>query len=119
MHKKHQACLSQLACNGKALLRAPFKRKRLFQIDLTATPTEAGDSLGVDRLNNSIAGPFWTKNLWTNKGIILVIGMLNVLWWHRNTQARQGRELAGQDLCVSAPNGKPLEKFPQLYSANR
>ena len=114
MHKKHQARLSQLARNRQPPPRPPPDGKCFLQINLAATATEARDAFGLNRFDNSIARPLRTKRLWTHKGIVLVIGMLNVSRRYRYTQAWQGRELAGQDLSVLAANGEPRGKFPQL-----
>src|ERR1039458_4547808 len=119
MHKKHQARLSQLARNRQPPPWPPLDGKCFLQINLAATATEARDAFGLNRLDNSIARPLGTKRLWTHKGIVLVIGMLNVFRWYCHTQARHSGELIRQDLSVLAANGEPLRKLFELNSTNR
>ena len=86
MYKEHQARFSQLPRHLPVLLRAQFSWEGLFEVNLAASPAEAGNAFRFDRGYNSIPVPPFSYALRAEENVILIIGVIDLVSWWSDTQ---------------------------------
>src|SRR5438477_9616303 len=104
MNQKHQTCLSQFSCQGQTFHGPKFRGEGFLEVDLAATPCEAGYPFGDNRRENPVSGPSLVQLFRTNKRVILVVGMTDVAGRLRNAQSVMLRKPLGQNRRIPAPD---------------
>src|SRR5438552_5499922 len=104
MNEKHPTCLPQFFGHGQTFRRAKFRSESFFEIDLAATPGEAGYPFGHNRPENPIPGPSLPQLFRTNERVKLVIRMTDMAGRLRNSQRVVLHEPLSQNRSISAPD---------------
>ncbi len=108
VHGKEDAGFTELPRDGQPVWRAHGFGEGLFEINLAATAGEARDAASHDFGDDAIAGPVLAEKLGTEKDIVLVIGVVDVVGRHGDTQRGDAREGGGEYGSIAAAGRDPL-----------
>src|SRR5664279_4727263 len=98
VHLEHQARLPQFSGNRQPTQWAN-SIERFLEVNLAATTHKTGNALGLDSRHDPVAVPIATQLLWTNKSIVLVIGVVDTVWRQRGAERWNCRKSVVQHSC--------------------